>query len=164
MVDFLVVDRPSAYNVIICRPALNKWRVVTSTYHLMMKFLTKEGVGEVKGDQVTARRCYNTSMKKVSNSITLTVGEVKGEPTEPLEDVVVGDGKVLKISTCVTIEVRDCLVTFLRQNMEVFAWTHKDMPGISQDDILYHLNMDLTMKPVKQKKKEVCTREECCYC
>jgi hypothetical protein len=38
MVDFLVVDRPSAYNAIIGRPTLNKLRATTSTYHIMMKF------------------------------------------------------------------------------------------------------------------------------
>ena len=65
MVDFLVVDRPSTYNAIINRLALNKLRAASSTYHLMMKFPTEEGVGEVKGDQLAARRCFNISMKKV---------------------------------------------------------------------------------------------------
>jgi hypothetical protein len=54
MVDFLVVDRPSTYNVIIGRPGLNKLKAITSTYHLMMKFPTKNGIGELKGDQVVA--------------------------------------------------------------------------------------------------------------
>jgi hypothetical protein len=73
MVDFLVIDRPSAYNAIVGRLALNKLRAATSTYHLMMKFPTEEGVGVVRGDQLTARRCYNISMKKISDSTTLTV-------------------------------------------------------------------------------------------
>ena len=88
MMDFLVVDQPSAYNAIIGRPGLNKLRAATLTYHLMIKFPIKEGVGEVKGDQLAARRCYNISMKKVSNPTTLTVAsvtEVKGEPAKPLE-------------------------------------------------------------------------------
>jgi hypothetical protein len=88
LVDFLAVDRPSTYNAIIGWPTLNKWRAVTSTYYLMMKFPTEKRVGEVKGDRVAARRCYNTSMKKVSDSTTLIVGIVvktKGEPTKPLE-------------------------------------------------------------------------------
>ena len=39
-VTFLVVDRSSAYNAILERPILNSWKAVTSTYHLMIKFLT----------------------------------------------------------------------------------------------------------------------------
>jgi hypothetical protein len=73
MIDFLVIDRPSAYYAIMGRPALNKFKAATSTYHLMMKFPTEEGVGVVRGDQLTARKCYNTSMKKVPDSTTLTV-------------------------------------------------------------------------------------------
>lgn len=63
MVKFLLVDKPSAYNVILGRAALNELEAVISTSHLKMKFPTKEGVGEVRGDQYTARQCYNTSLK-----------------------------------------------------------------------------------------------------
>ena len=72
----------------------------------MMKFPTKERVGEVKGDQLATRRCYNISMKKISDPTTLpmaSVTEVKGEPAEPLEEVIVGEGRVLQIRTCLTL-------------------------------------------------------------
>ena len=48
--DFLVIDWPPSYNVIIRRPTLNKWKAATSTYCLKVKFPTDTGVGEVKGD------------------------------------------------------------------------------------------------------------------
>ena len=38
--DFLVVDCPSLYNVIIGRPTLNRWKASTSTYCLKVKFPT----------------------------------------------------------------------------------------------------------------------------
>ena len=57
-VNFLVVDCLSSYNAIIGRPILNSWKAVTSTYHLLVKFPTKYGVGEVQGDQLAARECY----------------------------------------------------------------------------------------------------------
>ena len=41
--DFLVVDCPSSYNVIIGRPTLNHWKVATSTYCLKVKFPTENG-------------------------------------------------------------------------------------------------------------------------
>ena len=56
--DFLVVDYPSTYSVIIGRPTLNRWKETTSTYCLKVKFPTENGVSEVKGDQVLARECY----------------------------------------------------------------------------------------------------------
>lgn len=73
MRNFLIVDQPSAYNAIIGRPTLKKLRAITSTHHLKMKFPTDNGVGEVKGDQLVARKCYNTSLKAPSNTETLLV-------------------------------------------------------------------------------------------
>jgi hypothetical protein len=157
MVDFLVINRPSAYNAIMGRPALNKLKAATSTYHLMMKFPTKEGVGVVRGDQLAARKCYNTSMKKVSDSTTLTVAsvhEAKGEPAEPLKEVSIGDGRTLQIGTCLEEGVREDLVKFLHSNMEVFAWSHEDMPGISLEEIVHVLNVNPGAKPVKQKRRK----------
>jgi hypothetical protein len=119
MVDFLVIDRPSAYNTIIGRPMLNKLRAATSTYHLMMKFPIEGGVEEVRGDQHTARKCYNLSMKvsDMTNLTVASVSEARGEPAEPIEEVSVGEGKVLQIGTCLNAEVRDSLINFLRRNI-----------------------------------------------
>ena len=49
-VTFRIVDCSSVYNAILGRPTLNSWKVVTSTYHLMIKFPTEYEVGEVRGD------------------------------------------------------------------------------------------------------------------
>jgi hypothetical protein len=63
MVKFLLIDRPSAYNSIIGRTALNDLRAITSTSHLKIKFPTERGVGEVRGEQGVARQCYNITLK-----------------------------------------------------------------------------------------------------
>ena len=63
MVDFLLVDQPSAYNAIIGRPTLNALRAVVSTYHLAMKFPIGDQAGEVKGDQAESRQCYAMSTR-----------------------------------------------------------------------------------------------------
>ena len=44
--DFLVVDCPSSYNVIIGRPTLNKWKAAMSTYCLKVKFPIDNGVAK----------------------------------------------------------------------------------------------------------------------
>jgi len=57
-VNFLVVDYSSSYNAIIGKPTLNSWKVVTSTYHLFVKFPIDYGVGQVQGDQLATKEFY----------------------------------------------------------------------------------------------------------
>ena len=59
---FLIVDAPSAYNMLLGRPSLNAIKAIPSAYHMMIKFPTVSGVGMVRGDQRVARECYSASM------------------------------------------------------------------------------------------------------
>ena len=62
-IPFLVVDYLSTYNAILGLPTLNSWNAITSTYYLMIKFPTDYGIGELRGNQVTARKCYKAMME-----------------------------------------------------------------------------------------------------
>ncbi|XP_057768241.1 uncharacterized protein LOC130988403 [Salvia miltiorrhiza] len=66
---FLVVDAPSAYNVILGRPWIHKMEAVPSTYHQVIRFPTKWGVKEIKGEQKDSRACYRTTMKAKNPSL-----------------------------------------------------------------------------------------------
>ncbi|XP_057785851.1 uncharacterized protein LOC131003347 [Salvia miltiorrhiza] len=66
---FLVVDAPSAYNVILGRPWIHGMEAVPSTYHQVIRFPTKWGVKEIKGEQKDSRACYQTTMKAKSPSL-----------------------------------------------------------------------------------------------
>ena len=65
--NFLVVDLPSSYIVIIGSSTLNRWKAVTSTYCLKVKFPIEQGVGEIKGDQVLAREYYQAVLASKEN-------------------------------------------------------------------------------------------------
>ncbi|XP_023927700.1 uncharacterized protein LOC112039089 [Quercus suber] len=78
---FLVVDCSSAYNAIIGRPTLNSWKVVMSTYHLMIKFSTEHGVGELRGNQMAARECYIAMMEIEGNLPLQGAGRAKAAAT-----------------------------------------------------------------------------------
>ncbi|XP_060968811.1 uncharacterized protein LOC133036284 [Cannabis sativa] len=63
MADFAVIDQYSAYNAMIGRPILKEMKIITSIYHLTMKFPTSAEVGSVRGVQADSRECYNTAVK-----------------------------------------------------------------------------------------------------
>ena len=65
LLTFLVVDCPSAYNIILGRTALNAFQAIISTYHLAIKFPTDLGIGTVRGEQTKARECYVALVKEV---------------------------------------------------------------------------------------------------
>ena len=137
------------------RPALNKLRAAMSTYYLKVKFLTAHRVGEIKGDQVLARECYQAAITSRENH-TWVINEP--EPIlEPLEtpqevEIIPRDSmNILKIrSTLLTLE-KGKMISFLRANKDVFTWKHEDMLGIDRKIIQYRLNVNLECKLVQQK-------------
>ncbi|XP_010687261.1 uncharacterized protein LOC104901388 [Beta vulgaris subsp. vulgaris] len=60
---FYVIDCPSSYNVILGRPWIHIMKVVSPSHHQSLKFPTKWGVQEIKGDRRIARECYKMSFK-----------------------------------------------------------------------------------------------------
>ena len=153
--DFLVVDCPSSYNVIIGRPTLNKWKAAMSTYCLKIKFLTDNGVGEVKGDQVLARECYQAVLAAKENH-TWVIKEKDEDKVEVLETVELADGqatKTTRIGTTLSPGMRAKLIQFLKENLDIFAWSHKDMPGIPPEIIQHKLNVNPDRKPIQQRQR-----------
>ena len=63
MMEFVVVDLPSAYNVLLGRPALVGLGAVSSVRHLAIKFLTSSGIRTLKGDQLVGSKCYSISIR-----------------------------------------------------------------------------------------------------
>ena len=57
--------------------------------------------------------------------------------------------KTTKIRTTMSKELKKKLVQFLKGNLDVFAWSHKNMPGIATEVIQHQLNVDLEKKPVQ---------------
>ena len=92
-ITFLVVDCSSAYNAILGRPTLNSWKAEISTYHLMIKFPTEYGVGELRGNQVVARECYIAMLEMEDQQQTMCIGKQRAlaEPVEELEEVRLDD-------------------------------------------------------------------------
>ena len=51
------------------------------------------------------------------------------------------------------MKTKQDLVHFLKKSMDVFAWSHKDMPSIDPSVITHRLSVYPSSKPVCQKKR-----------
>ena len=80
MVDFLVVDQPSAYNAIIGRPLMKKTNMVSAVYCLTVKFPTPTRVGYIKVDQAMACQCHiqsiHLSKQVIPESKEVVIGDI----------------------------------------------------------------------------------------
>ena len=161
-VRFLIVDAPSAYNILLGMPSLNTIRVIPSVYHMVIKFLTTNGVGMVQGNQRIARECFLASMKqKTIDNIYMDELNMRDEvstrpvPLEGLEPVQLDDqpGHLVYIRSKLAEDIRSLLIHFLKQNTEVCAWKLEDMGGIDPVVITYRLKVSPSFKPVKQKRR-----------
>ena len=79
------------------------------------------------------------------------IEEKEEEKVEALETVELIDGettKTTRIGMTLSLEIKSRLVQFLKNNLDVFAWSHEDMLGISTKVIQHRLNVDPERKPV----------------
>ncbi|CAA0830898.1 Unknown protein, partial [Striga hermonthica] len=78
MVRFVVVGAESSYNIIMGQTSLNAFQAVVSTYHMTIKYPVGENVGEIVGDQLTSRSCYQTTVSN-NKQLAKRQAESKGE-------------------------------------------------------------------------------------
>ena len=82
-----------------------------------------------------------------------------GDRATPAEDTIsisIHDkdpDRVLKIGSQLGQKLQKDLILFLKANLDVFAWMHSDMCGISTDVIVHKLNINPDLAPVKQKRR-----------
>lgn len=59
----------------------------------------------------------------------------------------------MKIKTRMMNSERRQLKQLLTDHKDVFAWSHKDMPGIGEEVIEHKLNVSSGARPIRQKKR-----------
>ena len=90
---------------------------------LKVKFPIDNGVGEVKGDQVLARECYQ-AVPVAKENHTWVIEEKEVNEMEALETVVLAEDettKTTRIGTTISPRMRTRLIQFLKENLDVFA-------------------------------------------
>ena len=116
----------------------------------------------VRGNQRIARECYSASMKRNTvDNIYRNELDMRDElttrpaPSEELEPVQLGDKleHLVYIGSKLVEGIRSSLISFLKKNMEVFAWKQEDMGGVDPAVITHKLNVNPSCKSVKKKKR-----------
>ena len=121
-IRYLVVNTPSAYNILLGRPALNRIGVVASTRHMKMKLPSLEGmVITIKSDQKEAKKCYENSLKTKREVFDVTTQPPREEGVtcveiaqerrpKPAEDVLEREigGKMFKLGKVCWQRVTPC--------------------------------------------------------
>ena len=106
---------------------------------------------------MATRECYLAMMALDEQVQMMSIKERRfvAEPTEILEDIPLEEGnleKFTRIGTSMKEKTKQDLVQFLRENIDVFAWSYEDMSGIDPSVITHRLNVYPSSKPVQQKK------------
>ncbi|KAG7583508.1 Ribonuclease H domain [Arabidopsis suecica] len=138
IVDFVVFDKPAAYNIILGTPWIYQMKAVPSTYHQCIKFPTPSGVGTIRGSQEASR----TGQKEDDVVIEVVLEEDKPD-------------RKVRIGVTLIGEIKEALIELLRKNKTSFEWSAADMPGIDPSVICHKLNVDPSFKPVKQKRRKL---------
>ena len=84
------------------------------------------------------------------------IEEKEEDKVEALEIMKLVEGETIRttrIRTTLSPEIRTRLIQFLKENLNVFAWNHEDMPSISTKVIQHRLNLDPEKKPIQQRRR-----------
>ncbi|XP_052189931.1 uncharacterized protein LOC127799744 [Diospyros lotus] len=151
MADFLIIDSPSAYNVIMGRLSMNDLDLVVPTKALAIKFPTPNGTGCVRGEYRGVSHDLDPRDVDYNRAASLT---------DELEDVAISshdDERRLQMGKCLSLEVKSQLIDFLKANLDVFAGNHEDMVGIDPNIMQHRLNINPNYKLVRQKRRLMTT-------
>lgn len=164
---FTIIDKPAVYNIIIGTWWLHDMEAVPSSYHQCLKFPKTLGTHVLKGSQGIARACSimgpvemrvlracNAIIREIPTEQTIT-GE---PPREAIEQVPIDDNdpeRRVRIGSELSPDIRAELIDFLKETVSTFAWKTTDMIGIDPSIICHELNIDLTYKPIKQKRRKL---------
>jgi hypothetical protein len=118
MITFDIVNMDYPYTAIFGRGALNKFKIVIKQSYLCMKMPSPFGIIVVHGDKAACRRIEDKPIPGYS-----LVNEVSKK--QPNEEVHIGSDLV--------DDEKYMLLVFLHENQDVFAWSAKDMQGVSRD-------------------------------
>ena len=122
---------------------------------MKVKFPTEQEVGDIRRDQVLAKECYQAVLASKENH-TWVIEDKTLEIVKKLETIELvegSSGKTTQIGTTLSPKTKEGIINFLKDNLDVFAWSHEAMPGIPASLIQHRLNVNPGKKPIQQRRR-----------
>jgi hypothetical protein len=174
---FEVADFRSSYHAIFGRPMLAKFMAIPHHTCLIMKMPAPNEILSVLGDIMVSYNCESATIELSKDSAikaavtimvaqavkidqtTLQVPEQKGtstalDPSPTVKKVCLGlpdASKEVVIGADLDPKQELALTSFLRDNVDIFAWSPSDMPGVPRELAEHRLEVNKTARPIKQK-------------
>jgi hypothetical protein len=165
-VVFDIVDMEYPYNAIIGRGILNAFEAILYPAYLCVKIPSDQGPIVVYGSQEAARRAEgNWIDSKAIHNIDEAEAHQQykhkrdkaasaDQPKPMLLCKDISEQKVL-LGSQLSDEQEKTLLRFLFNNKDVFVWSANDLCGVNRDVIEHSLNVDLAIRPRKQKLRKM---------
>ena len=114
---------------------------------------------------MAARECYIAMMEMDDHLLAMNIEEhgTRTEPVKELKEILLNDSKpdqTTRIGTLASPTIRQALTTFLKDNRDVFAWSHEDMPRIDPSIMVHRLNVSPSFPLVHQKKQVFASEQD----
>ena len=113
-------------------------------------------------------RCYNESLDLKGNPEGKEVNTIEPEgiraheefrpqPEGETEEVQIGDDwdKTTNIGGTLKRDLKEFLIQFLKENVDLFAWKAVDMPGIDPKLMCHKLAVYPGSRPMQQKRRKL---------
>ncbi|XP_021985818.1 uncharacterized protein LOC110882015 [Helianthus annuus] len=143
---YLVVEARSVHNVILGRPGMCAFGMISSTIHGALKFPTEAGIATLYSESAIGVAEIRQSEGNAEPPSTLTE-EWAIHPHFPEQKIAIG-AQLPK-------QTKKKLWKLLSNSLDVFAWQTSDMVGVPRCLAEHKLNVSHSIKPVAQRKRNM---------
>ena len=101
------------------------------------------------------RECYKAVLAFKENHTWIIEDKTPEIVKKPeMIELVEGDpAKTTQVGTSLNPKMKEEIIGFLKDNLDMFAWSHEDMPGIPTNIIQHCLNVDPEKKLVQKRRR-----------
>lgn len=163
LAEFIVVDVPSVYNIILGRPGLNLMEAQVNTFKNELTMNIRGFLHIIRGDVQQAQQCFMTAIfedetaqyTKVKSPSIQEVEETRIEVASKIEDVPILGNKerIVRIGKHLNMNLKQGLLDIMGKYEHIFVWSATNLGSVPRSFAEHHLGIPPSIKPIVQKRR-----------